>query len=209
MENKFDTKVLTDRNLTPVDKLIYVGFASKGTDDGYSSIEHSELQAMLQVNQGDQVAQLSDARIREGFKKLIVGGYIEENGRYRMTYFDDDSTVLDSSIEYVLGYISDSRIIRGYANRALTGKSHKDIIKARLNSGATVDEMIAVINFRFESDWHKKNNKWLIPSTLFRKSKYEEVLAGIKDLEEWSDLVITKFGVTKGTGEEEESEGTM
>lgn len=206
MENKFNIEALSDRDLTPVDKVVYVGLASKTNASGKSTLTDNQLRSMLQVNRGTDVAQLSEERIEEALQKLIDKGYIDRDLGINLS--GGKAGAYDKAVDYVMEYVSKSRIVRGYSKRQLKGEAHRKSILIRLQDGATVDDCIAVINYRFESDWHKKNNKWLIPTTLFRKSKFEEVLSTVPDVAQWANYTITEYGYTSNEDKEERM-GTM
>lgn len=207
MRDSFNIKVLKDKDLTPVDKLIYIGLASQTNIDGRSTLKRENLMEMLQVNQGDKIAQLTNSRVDEAIVKLIANKYLEEDLTIRIQLSKEDA--YGDMAQFIMDYISEARIVRGYSTRKLTGGAHRTSILRRLSDGASLDEMIAVVNFRFESVWHKQNNKWLVPTNLFKKSKFDEVLSTVPDVPVWADYTITKFGITEGTGRKEESEGTM
>lgn len=208
MDKLINIKVLTDRELTPVDKVIYLGLASKTDRYGKSTLKRESLELMVQVNQEGQVAQLSTARIDEAIEKLIKGKYITKD--FMILLSDEKEVAQNAIVDYILEYLSNARMVRGYSTRPMTGEGHRKNIRSRVREGMTVDEAIAVINYRFESDWHKQHHRYLVPTTLFQKTKYEDVLAEIEDIEEWSSGHIHKYGLSKTSDvDREESVGRM
>lgn len=206
MKKLINIEALTDRDLTPVDKVVYIGLASKIDRYGKSTLTREGLEKMLQVNQGDQVAQLSPERIDEAIQTLIDKDYI--TSEYLIRLSNEKERAHNSMVDYILTYLSDARIVRGYAQRAMTGAGHRKNILSRVREGMTVDEAIAVINYRFESDWHKQHHQYLVPTTLFQKTKFQDVLAEIEDVPEWASYYVVKYGVTK-LDKAEESVGRM
>lgn len=198
MDTIFNKKVLYDTKLSPSEKVIYIGLASQQNANHQSTLTDEKLGEMLRKDNQGQLVQLSKKRIDAGINKLIRLGYLNEDRTILLEKEDD----LDELAAKILDYVSDARKVRGYSSRKLSGVTHLRPIKARLRDGKTYEECIAVINYRFESTWHKQNNEYLVPSTMFRPTIFNTVLSQVPDVKEWSEYKITEYGVTKTTEEE-------
>lgn len=192
-------KVLKDARLAPTDKVVYLALL---TESEYDVIDPSmdNIDKYLTYEVDGEIRTLSTARREKAFSVLKELGYIDEENEIVSSTKDK---LMEASVQYIMDYVSEARIVRGYSSRKLTAKPYRDVIRARLRDGYTVDECIAVVNYRFESDWHKRNYQHLVPGTIFRPKKFIDALSNIGNVSEWADLEITKYGVAKSTDEEE------
>lgn len=196
LRGKMRRRALLDNNLAPTDKIIYLAMLEEFGNDLVDDLR--KIQKYLQLEEGGVLKQLSNDRLAEAFSTLTNEGYIDGNGNL-VKY--EDSTV-DINAAELLKYISDSRIVRGYSKRQLTSKTYISVIKERLRDGHSLEECKAVINYRFESDWHKKNPRYLVPTNIFNLTPFIDALSNIEDVKELSSQVITEYGIDQVHGDE-------
>lgn len=189
-------KVLLDTRLTPVDKVIYLSIMEEFKDGIIEDLR--DLKKYLTLQEGRVVKELNNERLERSFALLTEIGYIGPEG----SLVNVQENPIEEQVELLMDYISESRIVRGYSKRKLFAEVYKSTIRGRLRDGHSLEECKAVINYRFESDWHKQNHKFLVPDVIFDKSKFSNALNNIKDVKEWAYLEVTKYGVREVTEEE-------
>lgn len=201
--------ILKSKKLTPTEKIISLAimeeYRDKKVDKNLCKIDD-----YLKIEGNGVTKMLGTPARRNVYDKLVAEGLIDKEGKFTVEKeMTPEEKALEKSVEYVLDYVSNSRKVRGYSSRSLTGEAHKKAIRARLREGATIDECIAVVNFRFESDWHKKNFEYLVPTTLFRRKNFHNVLANIDDVHEWASKEIVEYGIKSPEDDSDELIGVM
>lgn len=112
---------------------------------------------------------------------------------------------LEADVDEVMEFVSNARLVRGYAVRKLTGETHRRLIRGRIREGATVEDCKAFVVFKFQQDWNKKNNDTLVPSIMFNKTKFQRDIANV-NLDDWRGAVVTEYGYEIPTEETKEDE---
>lgn len=183
-------QALLDVNLAPVDKIVFLAILEEYQDNIVEDLR--SLMKYLTLQEGRVVKELKHDRLEASYLKLTRLGYIGVEG----AVVPKQESPIEDQVDILMEYISEARIVRGYSKRKLNAGAYKESIRQRLRDGRTLEQCMAVINYRFESDWHKKHPKFLVPSTVFEKTKFATALSEIEDVKHWAYLQVTKYGVS-------------
>ena len=207
------TRILYDTSITPQAKTALLILYDR-VKTNKINLKHFNLAEDMKYGEQMPPEEYIDQLIVE----LVAAGYVKRNNNTVTLLVDTLREIPEAKkasrkprvneheeeAKEVLSYISESRIARGYSTRALTSKQFIDIISDRMRDGATKEECITVVNYAFlHDDYLSKNPKYLLPSTLFRKSNFPKYLADAERFEGVENQVITETGFTV---QEEEGE---
>lgn len=159
----------------------------------HSQIDLQESNKLICENPTNRFVSHSQQRITN--KRITTGEeeQSKENIKKKHSPAKLDAATTDASVLEVVSYLNE----KANKNFGARSKSTEKFIKARLNDGATVEEMKAVID-RKVSQWKDdpKMNQFLRPKTLFNETNFESYRNESEPEQECSymDLVKTIGG---------------
>lgn len=210
------TFVFLDANLTPLERLLYGVLSGTVDANACTTATNEALAKTLQVRTEDGVIKrVSNEAIGKMLAHLEEQNYItmiEQDGNRVITVSFQKAqvsvTVKSKAVapkvadhlelaEKVLKYLSDSLVIRGYRKLAMKpSKSNIESITARLAEGHTFEEMISIINIKFEDPYFQEHTQYLVPQTLFRPSNFDKYLNQSSKVSDIEKRVVTKTGLS-------------
>lgn len=220
------TFVFLDANLTPLERLLYGVLSGTVDAKACTSTTNEALAKTLQVRTEDGVIKrVSEESVEKMLTHLEERNYItinEQSGNRIITVNFQKSqvsvTVKTKKVprkdennmevaEKVLKYLSDCLLIRGYRKIAMKpSKANLEHIIARLSEGHTFDEMVSIINVKFEDPYFKENTQYLVSQTLFRPSNFEKYLNQSAKIANIEKRVVTKTGLSNVVRQKEVEE---
>lgn len=208
------TFVLLDSNLAPAERILYGVLSLMTNSKGFCLATNEVLADHVRFKVDKVTKQVSVDWVDKSLAKLEELGYIRIESEVARTIIvmfqkvdikisvkaSKPSAQLEMNTDLakkVLQYFSDARITRGYSKKPLLQtKNNLEPISGRIQEGRTYEEMISVINIKFEDKYFQDNLKYLVPQTVFRPSNFEKYLAESASVKDIHNKVITKYGLS-------------
>lgn len=191
------TELLLNPELSAVEKLVAVTIVGNTDIEGNTTVTVDDLVEVIKRTHDGKVMVPNKKSVEELFSKitkLLKVDVVKESKPNKTPKKEEKiDTALEAKVDEVMDFVSQARLVRGYSTRALTGDTHRRLIRGRLREGVTVDECKAFAVYKFQQDWNKKNDKTLVPSIMFNRTKFQRDIANI-NLEDWMNKEITKYG---------------